>query len=261
MLYQKVCAEKKRLDKKIRNIETRLKGFPPGKMYITHNGKYFKWYYKRENDSTPVYIPKSQRSLAEQYAQKKYLMQLKSDLLQERNALDYYIRHHKVRPWKSDDFLNGKPEYHELLSPYFQPRSKELRDWANASYPQNPYYKEKLLHHLDNGKSVRSKSEYMISSILDKYQIPYRVEEELVIGSNYYYPDFTIRHPQTGEFYYYEHFGLIEKYNYLERMAEKLYDYISIGIIPSKNLIMTFETNDYPLTIERIEALIKEYFL
>lgn len=261
MLYQRVCAEKKRLDKKIRDIETRLKGFPPGKMYITHNGKYFKWYYRRENDSTPVYIPKSQRSLAEQYAQKKYLLQLKTDLLHEQNALDYYLRHHKERPWKSDDFLNQKPEYQELLSNYLKPQSQELREWATASYPQNPHYKEHLYQLLDNGKKVRSKSEYMISSILDKYQIPYRVEEELVIGSRTYYPDFTIRHPQTGEYFYWEHFGRIEKFDYLTKTTRKIHDYISIGFVPSINFIMTFETEEHPLTIERIEALVKEYFL
>ena len=193
MLYEKICAEKKRIDKTIRDIETRLRGFPPGKMYISRNGKYRKWYYTGENNATPIYIPKSQRYLAEKYAQKKYLLQLKSDLLQESNALTHYIRHHKKRPWKSDSLLLDTSEYQELLSSYFKPKSKELSEWANASYLQNPYHKEKLYQQLGNGKSVRSKSEYMIASILDKYQIPYRVEEKLVLGTQIYYPDFTIR--------------------------------------------------------------------
>ena len=98
MLYQKVCEEKTRLENMIQRIEVKLKELPLGKMYISRNGKHFKWYYRVDKDSDAVYIPKRKRKLAEQYAQKKYLQLLKKDLEHEYSALDFYVRHHKERP-------------------------------------------------------------------------------------------------------------------------------------------------------------------
>lgn len=261
MLYQKICAEKARLEKEIRKIDNKLKSFPKGKMYITRNGKYSKWYYSVNDKSKPIYIPKKKRQIAEQYAQKKYLLQMKSDLEQEKTALDFYIRHHKKRPWKSESFLEDKPEYQELLIPYFKPMSQELNEWVNAPYEKNPYKEENLKQPLENGQIVRSKSEVMISMILDKYHIPYRTECKLQVGNKICYPDFTVRHPQTGEYYYFEHLGLIEKYGYLENNIEKLHNYIMHGIIPMKNLIVTFETTEHPLTLEMVEWLVKSIIL
>lgn len=261
MLYQKICAEKSRLEKMIQRIETMLKKLPIGKMYISRNGKNFKWYYRAEKDSDAVYIPKKKRKLAEQYAQKKYLSLLKKDLEQECRALDFYIRHHKERPWEAETFFNSNLGYQELLLPYFKPKSQELSEWMQAPYEKNPHWEKQLKQPLENGNIVRSKSEVMISMILDKYHIPYRVECKLEIGGNIYYPDFTIRHPETGEYYYYEHLGLIDKYEYLKKNVEKIHDYITHGIIPMKNLILTFETKDEPLTLEMIEWMIQSVVL
>ena len=261
MLYQKACAEKARLEKEIRKIDKKLRSFPAGKMFITRNGKYSKWYYRTEDDLSPVYIPKKERKLAERYAQKKYLLQMKKDLQQEKTALDFYIRHHKQRPWKSDTFLEDKPEYIELIEPYFKPKSQELIEWVNEPYEKNPYKEELAIQSLDNGQKVRSKSEVLISKVLEKYNIPYRTECMLQVGNNIYYPDFTVRHPVTGEYYYIEHLGLIEKYSYLKKNLDKLHDYITHGIVPMRNLILTFETLEYPLTLELIDWLVRSIIL
>ena len=37
--------------------------------------------------------------------------------------------------------------------------------------------------------------------------------------------------------------------------------YCENGIIPSINLITTYETNDHPLNIDYIESIIKMYYL
>ena len=74
-------------------------------------------------------------------------------------------------------------------------------------------------------------------------------------------PDFTIRHPKTGEFYYWEHFGLMDDPAYSKNAYSKLQFYASCNIIPSIQLITTFETKDIPLSSEMIESLIEYYFL
>lgn len=74
------------------------------------------------------------------------------------------------------------------------------------------------------------------------------------------YPDFTIRHPKTGEIFYWEHFGLMDDSNYCKNVLSKLQIYISNGIIPTIQLITTYETKDHPLNMEQVEKIVKQYF-
>ena len=55
------------------------------------------------------------------------------------------------------------------------------------------------------GHSVRSKSELLIADALFYHGIRYEYEKELILSGRTIYPDFTIRHPQTGKIFYWEH--------------------------------------------------------
>jgi len=93
------------------------------------------------------------------------------------------------------------------------------------------------------------------------HQIPFRYECALSLENTTLFPDFTIRHPLTGDYYYWEHFGLIDNPAYAQNSFSKLQLYISQGILPSVNLITTYETSDSPLDIQTVERIIKLYFL
>jgi len=49
--------------------------------------------------------------------------------------------------------------------------------------------------------------------------------------------------------------------NYARNTASKLQLYISNGIIPTLQLMTTYETRNEPLTMERIESVLWQYFL
>lgn len=91
-------------------------------------------------------------------------------------------------------------------------------------------------------------------------KIPHRYECELCLGNTIIYPDFTLRHPRTGDTYYWEHFGLMDNPAYCRTMANKLELYTKNGIIPSINLITTYETDNHPLSPETINRTIETYF-
>lgn len=63
----------------------------------------------------------------------------------------------------------------------------------------------------------------MIASYLYIKKIPFRYECALYLNGVLVFPDFTIRHPKTGEVYYWEHFGLIDQPSYVKRTMEKIY--------------------------------------
>lgn len=220
------------------------------------DGKYQKWYYC--NQGTRTYLPKHQKDFAIKLAQKKFLQAQLKDLTQENQALNAYLSKHNS---ESAAFqLATAPAYQELLTDSFVPISEELLTWKNSPFQANPKNPEQLCIKACSGNLVRSKSEAIIDMMLSHNGIPFRYECALQLGPVILYPDFTIRHPHTGAFYYWEHFGLMDNPEYQKHTIYKLDIYSKNEIIPSINLITTYETKTHPLSPEIIEKNIELYF-
>ena len=258
MFYERMLSESRRLEEEICMLQAELRKLPAGKFFCAENGKYYKWYLTDGKNKT--YIPKKDRILAEKLAVRKYLTLRLEDLSHEKRAIDFYLRHHNINEKRSEKLLQI-PAYHELLSPHLIPLSEELHQWAVAPYEKNPKYQEQLIYKAASGNFVRSKSEVMIDLYLHTNKIPFRYEEALTINEMTFYPDFTIRHPETGSIYYWEHFGMIDNPSYCQNMISKLQLYTSHGIYPSIQLITTYETKNHPLNPEIVQKLIDFYFL
>lgn len=247
------------LQKEIGNIKKELAALPDGKLICSHNKKYTNWYISDGHHKT--YLPKSKRSLAEKLALKKYLTLKLQDLTQEKSAFDLLFKHHNPCKSKTEQFFTDYPEMQELLTSYFQVNNPSSAAWMQADYEKNSKYPEYLIHKTSSGIYVRSKSEAMIVHSLFSQKIPFRYECALEIGSVTLYPDFTILHPQTQELYYWEHFGKMDDEKYAKNTASKLQLYISHQIIPSINLITTYETAEHPFTYHEAQNIIENYFL
>lgn len=253
-----MLSEHTKLDQKINSIKNQLENLPSGKLVLSHNDNAYKWY--QSDGHTKTYIPKKNRKLAESLAIKKYLSLSLEDLEKEKKAIQSYLEHHNPT-CKAEQLLTQSSEYQELLSPYFTPLSQELSEWMNSPYERNTHYSEHLTNKGFSGNLVRSKSEAMIDMTLCMYRIPFRYECALHLGESTIFPDFTIRHPKTGDFYYWEHFGLMDDPSYANNTYSKLRLYNSHGIIPSIQLITTYETQEHPLSADVVEKIVEHYFL
>ena len=159
----------------------------------------------------------------------------------------------------------------ELKEEVFQSKGGSLYLGSSASnlrlvfyekgYEQNKKYPEQKIYGTSAGIHVRSKSESMIVYLLHDYKIPFRYESELELGQVTVYPDFTIRHPKTGKLFLWEHLGMMGDPTYRRNALSKLQLFMEHGWIPSVNLILTFETKEYPLDMAYVEGLIKDYFV
>lgn len=253
-----MLSEYDKLDSQIISIKNQLKNLPPGKLICSQNGKYQKWF--QSDGHQKVYIPKENQKLAEALAIKKYLSLLLEDLENEKRAIKFYLRHTSFHK-NSEKLLTEESECRKLLTPYFTPLSEELSNWTKKSFEQNSNYPEQLIHKATSGNLVRSKSEAMIDMILSVYKIPFRYECALKLGEVTIFPDFTIRHPTTGKVFYWEHFGLMDNQTYANNTYAKLQLYTNHDIIPSIQLITTYETKKHPLTMEIIQKTVEHYFL
>lgn len=253
-----MCLESQRLDEQINSLLSQISCFPEGKLVCTKGrNETYKWYCSDGHKS--VYIPKKERKLAEQLALKKYLLLQLDDLQNEKRAIDFYLRHHS--PSKAEEMLNNMSEYRTLLSSHFKPKSEQIYEWINSDFESNPKFPDQKIHKTSSGVLVRSKSEALIERVLFVNKVPFRYESALQIGSVIIYPDFTIMHPVTGEIFYWEHFGMMDNSRYAKNAGEKIQLYMTHGIIPSINLITTYETLKQPLSYKEVEKIVLEKFL
>lgn len=259
MIYNQILLEKQRLEEELKSIQKKLSELPEGKLICARNGPHIKWYQNDGNRYT--YIPKGNRRLAEQLAARRFLSLQAEYLLHERKAIDCYLRHHTAGRNRAELLLTDTFGYSELLTPFFSPPSRELLDWMNSPYLHNEKNPEQLIHGTISGNVVRSKSEAIIAMLLHMNQIPFRYECALTLGEITIFPDFTIRHPESGQFFYWEHFGMMDNPTYCKNTASKLQLYAAHGIIPTVNLITTYETKDHPLSSAFAKNMVKYYFL
>lgn len=262
-IHEKLNTQIKRINQEIELLQQELDSLPPGKLIVTKYQTRFKWYVK--NDRKLTYIPKSDREYAEALAKKKYLTLKLNDLMNERNAIQFYLQpdphSESTSQANQANQLLSDPRYKHLLSPYFQVTDHELSAWVASPVEHNPKYPEQLSHNSISGNIVRSKSEAIIDMALYMNQIPFRYEAQLVLSEIPLYPDFTILHPRTKKIFYWEHFGMMDVEKYAKSACTKISLYVSNGILPSIQLITTFETKDYPLSSDLVEEIIHRYFL
>ena len=253
------------IQRRVTNIQNELKDIsadnekaPEGELFCAKNGSNYKWYLKRECEYE--YIRKSESELAQNLAVKKYNNMRQKDLAAELKACKVYIRRSEREGGNADKLLEHD-EYRKLIGTGRNSVKKELKIWRKEEYEKNNNHSDKLIVRGTQGKFLRSKSEAIIDKILYNSGIPFHYEEKLVLKNAILYPDFTIRHPRTGAFYYWEHFGMMDSQDYIGNACSKLRIYCENGIIPSVNLILTFETREHPLGTDEVEWLVRRYFM
>lgn len=263
-LQQIAKSRKETLLKEKQKLEKLLSKAPGGSLIysksVIRNKPYYKWYVS--TSSGRHYIPRQNRSLARELARKKLRLQQLKDIESELKAIDLYLKHHSeysdlAKLLESPPILNLLME--ENPAPVSE-LSEELEKWASEPYEMNPNYPEHKTIRAINGLMVRSKSEAFIVMLLVTHHIPFRYECKLDLNGQIIYPDFTIRHPVTGETFYWEHAGRLEDPNYVAKHMHKLRLFLSNGLIPDVNVIFTYESDSHPFNIQIAEDKIKEFF-
>lgn len=247
------------INKQIEEIEKKLLDLPEGKLFCKKNGNVSQWY--KSNKSAPIYIKKSEREYAEGLAQRTYLTAVLRRLRQEKRLLEEFENVQASCYEEKSKFFKDKNGFGELLQTCVQPEEQDFYNWASAEFAGNSYKEEQRILETLDGHFVRSKSESMIADALFEKSIPYRYEAPLTIANRVIYPDFTVINPKNGKKFVWEHFGMMDIYKYRDSAITKISNYIQDGYIPGINFIMTFETQDVPLTSAHIQAEIIQHLL
>ncbi len=250
---EEICAQ-------LAEIEKRLENAPKGRLTLTTRGKQ-RYYYIEYNDGDKLckkYISKSKVRLIKALAYKRYNIYLKKELENELESIEAYFNVRKKFTRPVDKMLE---EYEGLKKTIFSKEniySDYVKEWLNEPFEPNPKKREHLVVPTNTDVKVRSKSEAMIYNKLLESGLPFVYEKAVKIGGEIRYPDFTIFDPNTGKVYYYEHFGMLDKPEYISDFTYKMKLYANNGILLNHNLIVTYETKNIPFDIKQVDEIIKK---
>lgn len=162
------------------------------------------------------------------------------DALGEQDGLRFLL---KKYPWLSDGSIS------RICS-----AGIAVPGWENEPYEQSDFMPEKKTMMTSRGLLVRTKSELLIAEALYRHGLRFRYEQVLWLDEKHcVVPDFTIM-TADGRVFYWEHRGRMDLVKYQNRQLQKDALYAKAGIVPWKNLIITYDTEDGNIDLRIIEA-------
>lgn len=225
------------------------------------------YHYTNPKDKKGRFIPRKETKLAVQLAQKDYDISIIKLLKKQIGATRQYLKNINSI---SACYTNLSPARQQLITPVTLTDKQYAEQWQSVSWQGRSFADDSPDHTTSKGERVRSKSEVLIADSLYRLKIPYRYEFPLEIkrypkekhSQNItFHPDFMCLNVHTRKEFFWEHFGLIDNFEYAQNTAGKLRLYAENNIFPGQNLIITMETQAEPLTTKIVEMMIKAFLL
>ncbi len=261
ILMKELLARIERLEMAVESAKEMLKDAPEGSLKI-NNGKDRTRYYHitRKGDSKGRYIHTSENELLTRLAQKDYAQKMIIEASRELTDTRAFLQ--SVEKNASESLYSSlHPKRRVLLDPILRNEDERIRYWNSLPYSVSTYEPEEKVFQTRRGEMVRSKSELLIADMYYELGIPYRYECALKLKKGKVkYPDFTLYHAGRRTVLYHEHLGLLDDEGYRERNMKKLRQYEESGICLGKNLIISWESENFPFNIQVFRKQIEEIF-
>lgn len=258
-LYDRVNFSLEKLRKDLISCNKTLAKLPAGSLVSLKKKNHYEYYHcigKKQK-----YLNSKNTNLIEALASKKYLRNFKRFAQNEIKSLEAYLKIKDASIPSPYEYLSNHEELSIFLNKKIFKGKKNFVDWAKAPYDQQQLFPEGLKIHTAQGHLVRSKSEYIIANALYAEGITYRYEEPLDINGKTFYPDFTIR-KFNGDLIIWEHLGMMDVEEYVNKNIQKITNYIRAGFIPGINLILTAdEKSGTIIDTYKVQKIIEGYLL
>ena len=251
----------KELQELIENCKSDLGNAPKGTVQVStgHCGCQYYHSYQKGKKNIRQYIKKEDEKLAYELAQGDYLRRVQSaaeaQMKRLKKAKDQYMENDPKAVFEK---LNENRKH--LVSSLYMSDEEFIEKWLNDISDEVNSYPIETEIYTNKGEHVRSKSERIIADELFRLGIPYKYEAALKLeGQTIVYPDFTVLNVKTRKTWYLEHLGMLDKEEYMQNTFYKMNRYIQQGIIPGKNLIITYEKSGSPLNTKNLDILLRAY--
>jgi hypothetical protein len=160
-----------------------------------------------------------------------------------------------------DVYSDLAPARKMLVSAAFMEGKDLAEKWLSQSFEANPSFPEEKVFATKRGEFVRSKSEAMIADAYFDMGIPYKYDYPVEVEpGRYRYVDFAVLDVRNGKVFYHEHLGRVDDPDYLRKNMRKIKEYQRIKIFSGKNLMLTLETEEFPLDMSLFRQNVAELF-
>ena len=136
-----------------------------------------------------------------------------------------------------------------------------VNQWSAKIYSGKDFAEGHAEIYTEKKERVRSKSEKIIADMLYHKNIPYKYECPINLkGLGMIYPDFTCLRLADRKTILWEHLGMMDDADYVEKAIKKIELYEKNGIFQGDKLIVTYETKEHPLNVKHVDKMIGQYF-
>lgn len=231
-----------------------------GTLHIKNDGEKVRFYKKLPESR--VYLGKDKEKTIINLSKKMYYTRLRAMAEQERKQIARCLKILKTEGTSIDEAFDG---LNESIKKYITPIGLSDEGYSRLWLKQNRPMTRQMegQHKTLNGEYVKSKSEVIIADRLAHYKIPY-VYEVATFDDNWdnmRKPDFLILNKRTRQVFFWEHLGRMGDSRYAAENQVKLESFAKQGIILGKNLILSIECSDRPLSTEYVDTLIKQLLM
>lgn len=249
------------LDSLISSKETALLSAPEGTLRVAVSNGKTQYFNRVDNNPTGIYIPKNNKELAINLAQKDYDAKVLEAAQRELNTLTKLIGRYN-KGVAEDVYEKLSPARRELVTPIMMTDKEFVKKWLEEPYDRPGFEEGAPEYYSDRGIRVRSKSEVGIYNKYDDFGIPAKYEVPLYLkGFRWVNPDFRVLNVRLRKEFIHEHLGKMDDPAYLFDNIAKINAYMKNGYFPGKNLILTFETKSQPFDQRMMDEIIKQYLL
>ena len=266
-LKQLLDEEYERLSKIIKISEKRLgeitqvKQVKEGSLRVAKCNNCDQYYYCKPMDNQGIYLPKGQEELIRMLAEKSYykkMLKLAEKRIKQVRSL--------LRDYDDDEiekvYYKVHPSKRKFIKPVEPTWEQVLQEWKQIPYTGKKFWDDSQVILTDKGERVRSKTEKIMADYFYHHGIEYKYECPLHLkDGRVVYPDFTFLSPKTYEEIYWEHNGMMGEHDYTIGAVKKILAYEASGIYSGERLILTYETDQLVLNVDKIEELVNRYLI
>lgn len=222
----------------------------------TNKGTYQYYLVTEQKDTKGRYIPKKNRNIAMQLAQRDYDIVIIKYTTECISAIDKLL--HGLPKIALGDIYCDIPGKRSIITPYELSDAEYLKQWETVKYTGKGFDEGAPEIYTMKGERVRSKSEKIIADMLFQMKIPYRYEYPIYLrGYGEVFPDFILLNVRKRKEIVLEHFGMMDNANYCVKAIRKMGLYEKNDYYENDNLICSFETSFNILDTNLLERKIR----
>lgn len=248
------------LNSLLKRTSQTLRKMPAGRLRIKCGPPPRYYHVTSPTNRCGQYISKKDHATARALAQKAYLQKVQASARQE---LSY------INKLKSTSFIPPEQVYSslpkqrkELVEPLFLTDEEFADKWINTPYEGKGFLETDSFYVTARGERVRSKSEILIANLMNDLGILYRYEAPLFFDDGTtIHPDFTVLKPRSRKICYFEHCGRMDDPHYLHNFMKRENIYIQNGLIPGRDVFMSFESSVDPLNMFSLRQMLMALFI